>query len=373
MPDYRQFDSEMLAADASFRRWQLADDPVDGALWREWLRQNPDRAEPVEKAAWLLKTIHGTYQQRFAEDVPLSDREIQDEIQRLHEALQEPGVRRGRWFRLTPVRYGIAASLLLVLSLFGWYAFRPVNVKSADPYGELVNQATSPLSEIVNTTSQLRHIDLPDRSTITLYPNSRVSYEERFAGNKREVFLSGKAQFTVTKNAARPFYVYANGLTTKVLGTQFTVQAYADATDVKVVVRSGKVAVFGPNRAALADPSRPSSAAGVVLTPNQQLVFSSTETRLVKRLVEQPVPLEPSAQQKALRFRRTPIAEVFTALSRSYGITIVFDADVMRDCQLTASLTDEPLFEQLDLICHTINARYEQVNGEIIIHSKGCE
>ena len=45
----------------------------------------------------------------------------------------------------------------------------------------------------------------------------------------------------------------------------------------------------------------------------------------------------------------------------------------MRNCQLTASLADEPLFEQLDLICHTINARYEQVNGEIIVHSRGCE
>jgi len=39
---------------------------------------------------------------------------------------------------------------------------------------------------------------------------------------------------------------------------------------------------------------------------------------------------------------------------------------------LTASLSDEPLFEKINLICKTIGAQYEQLDASIIIDSKGC-
>jgi len=35
-------------------------------------------------------------------------------------------------------------------------------------------------------------------------------------------------------------------------------------------------------------------------------------------------------------------------------------------------LSDEPLFEKLLLICKTIDARYEVIDAQIIIYSKGC-
>lgn len=372
MPHYRQFDPEALAADASFQRWQRLADPVAGAFWQDWLRQNPDRQERVERAIELLRAIQGAYERQSGEDVRLSDEEIRAAIDRLHESLREPAERRVRWLRFTPVRYGIAAGLLGYLVWFGWNAFGPTDVKPTDPYEKLVAHAGNPLVEIV-TTDRLRRINLPDRSTVTLYPNSRISYDDRFRGRSREVYLSGKAQFSVVRNPAKPFYVFANGLTTKVLGTRFTVQADWGAKHVNVSVRSGRVAVFAPNESAPTEPNPKRAVKSVVLTPNQQLTFSPVETRFVRSVVAQPVRLEPPAQQQPVRFRRAPIADVFAALDRSYGIRITFDAERMRHCYLTASLTDEPLFKQLNLICHTINAHYEQVDGTIVVHSSGCE
>lgn len=372
MQDYRHFEPDALAMDASFQRWQLTNDPVDRAFWTDWLRQNPDKKELVEKATYILTTLNGAYEHRFRENAQLSDQEVQAEIRQLHHAIQQTSDNRVRWFRFTPVRYGMAASLLVLLSLFGWYTFRTIHSNQPATYEELMTSAAGSLPEVINTTNQPLRIDLPDRSTVLLYPKSRVSYDKRFLGPKREIYLFGKAHFNVTKNPAKPFYVYANSLVTKVLGTSFTVQAYEGAKQVKVVVRTGRVSVFAPNRGAIVNPKETGQSEGVVLTPNQQVVFSPTETRLVKSVVEQPVLLNQSVQEQAFIFKRTPITDVFAALGQSYGIQIIFDEALMRNCYLTASLSDESLFEKLDLICRTVNANYEQVDGSIVISSKGC-
>ena len=373
MQDYRDIDPEALAADPSFQRWQLINDPDDHLFWTEWLRQNPDKEELVEKAAYILTTLNNAYEQRFTEDAQLSDQEIQEEIRHLHQAIREVSDSQMKWFRFTPVRYGMAASLLVLLGLFGWYTFREIPSNRAVTHQELVASAADSLPAVINTTNQPLQIDLPDRSTVLLYPNSRVRYDKRFQGTEREIYLSGRAFFNVVRNPSKPFYVYANGVVTKVLGTSFTVQAYEGAKQVKVMVRTGKVSVFAPNQKRLAHPKEANSSASVVLMPNQQVVFSPTETRLVKSVVEQPAMLSQSAQKQAFTFKRTPIAEVFATLSQSYGIAIIFDEALMRNCYLTASLSDEPLFEKLDLICRTINARYAQSDGFIIISSTGCD
>lgn len=366
MQDYRQFKPEELSTDASFQRWQLAGDPVDGDFWNEWLRKNPDREALVEEAAHLLITLNRAYKQRLDNDVPLSDREIRAEIHRLHQSIQEPHSSRVTWFRFTPVRYGIAASLLVAMGLFGWNALPPTKSKQALTYQASVATAANPLSEVVNTSDKPLSIKLPDGSAVSLYPSSRMSYD------KRAVYLLGKAGFSVVKNPSKPFYVYANNSVTTVIGTRFTVQAYEGTEQVSVVVRTGKVSVSVPNQGGLADQRETSPSTGIVLTPNQQVVFSPTQTRLVKSVVEQPVLLSQTTQRQTFTFKRTPIADVFSVLAQSYGITIVFDEAVMRNCYLTASLPDESLFGKLDLICRTLNANYEQVDGSVVISSKGC-
>ncbi|MCX6218487.1 FecR family protein [Spirosoma sp.] len=374
MQEYRDLEPEELALDSSFQRWQLSHDPTANAFWEAWLTQNPDKTELVDKAASLLISLHNTYSEHIAERLPLSEREIQEEISRLHETLEdrEVPVIAVPWFRSWPVRYGVAASVLVVLGLFGWNQIRPSTNKTAVTYTELVAQVAEPLSEVINATDAPMRVDLPDKSAITLYPKSRVSYDNRFAGTKREIYLSGKGFFEVVKNPSKPFYVYANGLVTKVLGTSFTVQAYEGAKQMKVVVRTGKVAVFSQKQVAEQPQKETYKLDGIVLTPNQQIVFSTEKTQLKKSLIENPVLLEQALQKPLFAFKRTPIAEVFATLEQSYGVPIAFDKDLMRTCYLTASFTDEPLFEKLDLICRTINATYKQVDGTIQISSNGC-
>ncbi|AKD54236.1 FecR family protein [Spirosoma radiotolerans] len=375
MQEYRDLAPEELALDSSFQRWQLENDPAATAFWQEWLGQHPDKAELVDKAAALLLSLHTTYGQQFIERLPISDREIQDEVNRLRHSLDNPAtsVIPIKWFQFAPIRYGMAASILVVLGLFGWYLLRPATNKGGVTYTDLVAQATEPLSEVSNTTTAPQLVTLPDRSTIMLYPKSRVSYAEQFTGNKREIYLSGKGFFEVMKNPSKPFYVYANGLVTKVLGTSFTVQAFEGARQMKVAVQTGRVAVYAQKQLPTSNQTESYKLDGIVLTPNQQIVFSPEKPQLIKSLVEKPALLEQATQKQTIVFKRTPITDVFATLEQSYGIDIVFDREVMQACYLTASFADEPLFEKLDLICHTINASYKQVDGTIMIASNGCQ
>ena len=64
-------------------------------------------------------------------------------------------------------------------------------------------------------------LQLPDGSCVWLNSESSIRFPIRFAGNKREVFLSGEAYFKVAKNEKSPFQVYVKGGSVTVLGTSF--------------------------------------------------------------------------------------------------------------------------------------------------------
>ena len=373
MQDYRHFGPEELATDSSFQRWKLDNDPIASLFWNDWLAQNPDKDDLIEKAYWLLLTINEFSKQRIDEQDQLTDAEVQQEINRLSNSLSRLKPAPIRWLGFVPVSYGIAASVLLLLGLFGWYLVRPAAVRESHTYSELTAQATTPLTEVTNTTAEPRLVNLPDQSLILLYPQSRISFSKQFSGPKREVYLSGKAFFDVAKNPSRPFYVYADNLVTKVLGTSFTVQTNESAQQVSVVVKTGKVSVYAQNQAPSVPQPEDYKLSGTVLTPNQQVIFSTNDTRMVKQPVRVPVLPEKAVAQQVFSFKRTPIADVFTTLEQAYNVQIIFDEPLMKNCYLTASFTDEALSDKLALICHTINAHYSQLNGYIVINSQGCQ
>lgn len=372
MQDYRHVEPEELAVDSLFQRWKLDNDATANAFWEEWLRQNPDREALVEKAYALLLAIREQSRQHLDTRGQLTEAEVQQEISQLYHSLHRSKPEPIRWLRFTPMRYGIAASVLILLGFFGWYLGQPTATPEQVTYRALVEQATNPLTEVTNTTGKPRLVNLPDRSRILLYPQSRVSYSTPFSAVRREVYLSGKAFFDVAKNPSHPFYVYADNLVTKVLGTSFLVQTSESDKQVRVTVKTGKVSVYAQNQAPSASQPEDYQLRGTVLTPNQQIIFSTGDSRLVKRSVDEPDFLEKSAQKQSFTFKGTPIADVFAVLERAYGIPIIFDKERMSNCYLTASFSDEPLSDQLGLICHTLNAQVDQLDGYVLISSQGC-
>jgi len=108
-------------------------------------------------------------------------------------------------------------------------------------------------------------VKLPDGTNVWLNAASSLEYPVEFAGNRRQVTLTGEAYFEVVKNAEMPFIVNVNGkMNVNVLGTNFNIMAYEDEDMISTTLLEGSVKV--------ADPANPANAK--VLTPGQQADWS---------------------------------------------------------------------------------------------------
>ncbi len=101
---------------------------------------------------------------------------------------------------------------------------------------------------VVTAKGEVRHLPLPDGSTMTL--NTASSLRTRFDERERVIELEkGEVLFDVAKDSSRPFLVRAGDVTVRAVGTSFTVRRMPGAA-VRVVVREGVVEVFGDDASA---------------------------------------------------------------------------------------------------------------------------
>lgn len=366
MKKYNQFAAEDFVLDDYFRKWVNRQLPQEDNAWENWLEQNAEKEEAVSQAKFVLKALEMKH-------IEIDDKRVAEKIQEIV-ALSESSVLavRPSFFRIHWLK--IAASIVFVCGMAWVY----LQNKAIEPttYDQLVNAQSLKTIEKINNSNKPLTMSLSDGSTITLQPKSRLSFPESFAKDKREVFLSGEAFFEIEKNPQRPFLVYANELVTKVLGTSFSIKAFEDDKAIVVKVFTGKVSVLS-GKEITGQVNQPfSQNEGVILTPNQMVVFDRDPERLTKTLVGNPQIL-PILNESVLNatdfnFENTPVTKVFEILEKSYGVKIVYDSEVLKNCTITAPLENEGLFEKLNLICKVIRASYEIVDAQVIISSKGC-
>lgn len=124
-----------------------------------------------------------------------------------------------------------AAAAILIFAVAGAAFYFNSNAVS--------NDVTLAENVIENSTSAIKTIVLPDSSRVELNPNSKISYSNNFAIN-RKVGVTGEAYFKVKKDKKHPFQVFCNETTTTVLGTSFTVKGYTQK-EVAVELYEGSV------------------------------------------------------------------------------------------------------------------------------------
>lgn len=360
---------EDLVFDRSFRNWVLNE--TSDAAW-DLFASDPSKKSLIHQAKSIIYSLQ-------VQRKELSEAEIELEIRKLLAKIKE-----GDFYLSNPeneIRHPlitlakngwvkVAAILILVISTFFLW-FNRNQTGTPDSYQAFTHGQKSKAVEVVNNDASQKLIRLPDNSTVLLAAKSRVSYPEDFTREKREIYLVGEAFFTVSKDAAHPFYVYSNDIVTKVLGTSFRVKAMEGNQMSRVIVRTGKVSVFNKKNFTNAD-AKPGELGGTVLLPNQQVVFNRETGILNKTIVDQPVPLA-GAAKTGLDFSETPVKVVFEKLESIYGIRIITDDETISGCTISARFGSETFYQKLDLICKSLNATYEVVDGDIVITSKGCK
>ncbi|GAB3882926.1 FecR family protein [Spirosoma agri] len=334
-----------------------------GQLLQKYLRGEctPQEKQFVEHWYGLLETETGESRQEL--DPAELEGRLWNQIQQKMETDETPVIpirtRSYRWI-------GIAASLLLVGI---WFYVKP-------PVDLLVMQSLSAdtqtdWTERSNPSGKPLVIRLEDGSTVQLAAHSSLRFPNHFAPEKRTVYLTGDAFFSIQKMSSRPFYVHTDKVVTKVLGTSFFVRTQLADRQIRVEVVTGRVTVYKEG----GGKEKQSSPNGVVLSPNQMATFFSKEEHFVTGLVDAPQLIQPAVRDQTpltFQFDDAPLAEVLKTLEQAYGIKIDVDNEQQKNCPLTANLTSQPLYTQLDIICAALRSTYEVHGTTILISGKGC-
>ncbi|WP_460976191.1 FecR family protein [Spirosoma knui] len=357
----------------SFRRWVFLNTPNETIRWETYLTQHPDYRESAEMARTFLLTAKGELPE-------VTDQQINEAVEKILSTVpsRPQGILRTLSSWSPSFQVAASVALLMVVSWLGW-RFWPQNQRVvSDKKPATVAPASVAMTEFVNQQRSAQLVRLADGSLVVLQPHARIRFPKQFNGPKRDVYLTGKAFFEVVRNPDRPFRVFTKEVTTEVVGTSFLVNA-PETGNVNVIVKTGKVAVttnpaYTRKRPSGQQPSTDANqSVAVVLLPNQQATFSQNNARLVKREVS---PVEATvlpATTQDFTFRRTPLPVVLDALAKAYGIPIQYDREALSGCTLTAQLDDPSLFARLDVITASTGSMYELQNGQLIIHSSGCQ
>lgn len=116
---------------------------------------------------------------------------------------------------------------------------------------------------------------LEDSTQIWLNSDTELRYPVKFSADQREVeLIKGEAYFKVFRDEKRPFTVTTEKLRTRVLGTEFNVQAYPDRANVTLV--KGSVGVKGIQSVTRDVILRPGENAALI---DQNIVVSEVDVR----------------------------------------------------------------------------------------------
>ena len=331
---------EDLLAAKSFRKWAFNEPGDHVTFWENWLTENPDKQDIVEKARLILTGSPFTFKDR-----PTDPKMIQAEWEKLKKktfgkdvrpiSTPEPADRRPRRIRFWGLRIAASIALLAVLGfLLQQYALNPLVVHQTT-YGRQLS------------------IVLPDSTTVDLNANSRLAYRRQ---NPRKVWLDGEAFFHVKEKPATGanFLVLTNDLTVEVLGTAFNVIEKEYRTE--VILEEGLV------KLKLKKALEPE----LYLEPGEMVAFSAqTSEKVEKRLVE-PQPLT-SWKDGVLEFDDVPLTQVMERIEEIYGWRPVYHDKELQTRNINFPLPSNDLENALTLLGKTLDIKIEKVAEDKVL------
>ncbi len=224
-----------------------------------------------------------------------------------------------------------AAIIIFIIStsISTYYIFSGYNSKSnALSYETIVPQG-----------SQTKII-LPDGTIAWLNSGSILKYNNSYGNENRTVYLTGEGYFEVQKNPKKPFFVYANKIKVKVLGTVFNVSAYADENSVVVNLLKGKVDV------SLEEGTQSKT---LSLVPNEKMIYNKLENTITS--------CKANAARSAtwttgkLCFVDASLEEIAKDLERKFDVQIAIESKEIKNEIFSGSLDlNQPLNEILEYI-----------------------
>jgi ferric-dicitrate binding protein FerR (iron transport regulator) len=258
--------------------------------------------------------------------------------------------KRGKRILFTPLyKYAAAVAVLLIMTFSVMY----LSDFGAGSRKELIadNEGNNNLM-ILSAEDGIRHVTLPDGTSLSINKGSKISYNEyAFNKKKREVWIEGEAYFDVAGNPEKLFIIHNENLQTVVRGTAFNVKAYKELSDMSIAVRTGKVEVQENGRLI------------ATLTPNRQLVYTKSDGSVQEFSINRE---DAGAwMDNRLVLQNAGIDELLFRIKQLYDIEIILDNDVLRNERVVISFEKDAGFTRvMDMICLLYNVKYKRTSPE---------
>lgn len=232
---------------------------------------------------------------------------------------------------------------------------------------------------IVSTKKGSRtKLDLPDGTQVWLNADSKITYNEKFGTDIREVALTGEAFFDVVKDKEHPFVIHTSSVDIRVLGTAFNVRSYANEKRTETSLIRGLIEITLKNSP---DKKR------LILNPSEKLVVQDTpeisekDSIIHTTTAEEPIlslsrlqinkkdstTVETLWTQNKLVFDHEKLEEVVAKIERWYGVQVTIADDQLKKIEYTGVFDDENLFKVMEALRLAGNFKYSIQKNKVTI------
>ena len=206
-------------------------------------------------------------------------------------------------------------------------------------------------------TDTVQEYYLKDSTRIVLESGASLSHRNNFGKTNREVDLTGKAYFDVTRNEDLAFIINTASGKIEVLGTAFVVEENNDS--LYVIVERGKVQL-----------SSISSGDYLILQKNEKGLLDLETFELEKSLLENVNELYWANNR--LTYRQQGLESVFNELSEIFNMSIEYDPVEIENCRMTAVFMQQSFEEIMKNMALSMDFEYQIDGNNVLINSNGC-
>lgn len=203
-------------------------------------------------------------------------------------------------------------------------------------------------------------IMLEDSTKVWLNAESQLIYPESFSENERRVKIKGEAYFQVAKDKKRPFYVESSGITIRVYGTEFNINAYSEEKEIYTTLVSGSISLQRANE----------SKSELILTPGHQAIYNKdNKITSVKTVNTEAIT---SWHNGRFVFEEQTLEQIMKTLARWYNFEYEFKNNEIRRTVFKGSAPRYGnLSEVLSILEKSGGIKFQTRNNKIIIINTG--
>ena len=254
-------------------------------------------------------------------------------------SLADIEIERRKLRQLTFRRMLYIAAIFAACIISGWYFTRETSIPAKEMM-VLHNEANDPTLAAM----------LEDGSVVYLSGQTSLKYPDRFADDKREVFLLGNAFFEIKKQPERPFFIDTEIAKIEVTGTSFSVVSN-DKSSFLLSVREGEVRVTNKSSNKIIT----AKAGESVLLDSENFQLIGNTTQFDKYF-------------KYIHFKDEHLRDVASIINMHYGsLRLEIDREVETRLITFTLSTNHDIADIAEVMCMALQLQHSQQGNTIYI------